>query len=97
MGASEIVPGCNNGMGGSRFDENLVTFKNPKLPDLLQARGSKDAPQKLQFLGAINKVESLGHSDFVQIEKVVENSHRFGRLRSKIGLNPNVLAYSKIP
>jgi len=32
-----------------------------------------------------------------QNAKVAEIPHRFGRHRSKIGLNPNVLAYSKSP
>jgi len=57
--------------------------------------GSKDAPQKMQFLGAIKKVASLGA--FIQNAKAVETPHRFGRHRSKIGLNSNVLAYSKSP
>jgi len=55
--------------------------------------GSKDAPQKMQFLGAIKKVASLGA--FIQNEKVAENPHRLGRHRSKIVPKPNVLAYSK--
>jgi len=53
--------------------------------------GSKDCPQKMQFLGAITKVASLGA--FIQNAKVAETPHRFGRHRSKIGPNPNVLAY----
>jgi len=56
---------------------------------------SKDAPQKKQFLGAIKKVASL--SAFIQNAKVVEKFHRFGRHRTKICPNPNVLAYSKSP
>jgi len=35
--------------------------------------------------------------DEIQNAKVAENPHRFGRHRSKIGPNPNVLAYSKSP
>jgi len=52
--------------------------------------GSKDAPQKMQFLGAIKKVASP--FAFIQNAKVAEKSHIFGRHRSKIGPNPNVLA-----
>ena len=81
--------GCNNGIGG--FHENLVTYKRPKLPFFLF--GSKDAPQKMQFLGAIKKVASLGA--FIQHAKMAENPQRFGRHRSKIGPNANVLAYFK--
>ena len=55
--------------------------------------GSKDAPQKMQFLGVIKKVASLGA--FTQKAKVSEEPHRLGRHRNKIGPNPNVLAYSK--
>jgi len=54
---------------------------------------SKDAPQKMQFLGSIKKVASLGA--FIQNAKMAEKPYRFGRHRSKIGSNPNVLAYSK--
>jgi len=54
--------------------------------------GSKAAPQKMQFLGAIKKVASLGA--FINA-KMAGNPQRFGRHRSKIGPNPNVLAYSK--
>ena len=43
--------GCNYGIGG--FHENLAPFRDPEL------MGSKDAPQKMQFLGAINKVAGL--------------------------------------
>jgi len=57
--------------------------------------GSTDAPQKMQFLGAIKKVASLDVPR--QNAKVAEKPHRFGRHRSKIGPNPNVLAYSKNP
>jgi len=57
--------------------------------------GSKGAHQKMQFLGAIKKVASLGA--FTQNAKVAENPHRFRRRRSKIGLNPTVLAYCKSP
>jgi len=49
--------------------------------------GSKDALQKMQFLGAIKKVASLG--SFIQNAKVAENPHSFGRHRSKIGPHPN--------
>jgi len=55
--------------------------------------GSKDAPQKMQFLGAIKKVASLGA--FIQNAKVAEKPHRSGRHRSKMNPNPNVFAYSK--
>ena len=49
--------------------------------------------KKLKFLGAIKKVASLGA--FIQNAKVAEKLQRLGRHRSKIGPNPNVLAYSK--
>jgi len=52
--------------------------------------GSKDAPQKMQFLGAILKVASP--FAFVQNAKVAEKSDIFGRHRSNICPNPNVLA-----
>jgi len=55
--------------------------------------GSTDAPQKMQFLGAIKKVASL--FAFIQNAKVAGKFHIFGRQRSKIGPNPNVLAQSK--
>jgi len=55
--------------------------------------GLKDAPPKMQFLGAMKKVASLGA--FIQNVRLAENPQRFGRHRSKIGPNPNVLAYSK--
>jgi len=51
--------------------------------------GSKDASQKLQFLRAITKVASP--CAFTQNAKVVEKSRIFGRHRSKIGPNLNVL------
>jgi len=54
---------------------------------------SKDAPQKMQFLGAIKKVASLGA--VIQNAKMAKKPQRFGRHRSKIGPNPNVFAYSK--
>jgi hypothetical protein len=57
--------------------------------------GSKDALPKMQFLGAMKKVASLGA--FIQNAKVAETPQRFGRHRSKIGPNPNILAYSKNP
>jgi len=57
--------------------------------------GSKDVPEKMQFLGAIKKVASLGA--FIQNAVVAGKPHRFGRHRRKIGPNPNVLAYSKSP
>jgi len=53
--------------------------------------GSKDAPQKMQFLGATQKVASP--CALIQNTKTVENPHRFGCHRSKIGPNPKVLAY----
>jgi len=56
---------------------------------------SKDAPQKMQFLGAITKLASLGA--FIQNAKVAEKLNRFSPHRSKIGPNLNVLAYSKSP
>jgi len=52
--------------------------------------GSKAAPQKMQFLGAMKKVVSP--FAFIQNAKVAEKFHIFGRHRSKIGPNPNVLA-----
>ena len=55
--------------------------------------GSRDAPQKMQFLRAIKKVAS--QFAFIQNAKVAEKSHIFGRHRSKKGLNPNVPAQSK--
>jgi len=48
--------------------------------------GSKDAPQKMQFLNAIKKVASP--FTFIQIAKVAGKSHIFGVNSS----NPNVLA-----
>ena len=55
--------------------------------------GSKGAPQKMQFVSTIKQVASP--CDFIQNAKVVETPHIFGRRRSKIGPNPNILAYSK--
>jgi len=52
--------------------------------------GSKDAPQKMQFLGAIKKMASPFAC--IQNAKVAEKSPIFGRHRSEIGPNPNVLA-----
>jgi len=52
--------------------------------------GSKDAPPKMQSLGAIKKVASP--FAFIQNAKVTEKFHIFGRHQSKIGLNLNVLA-----
>jgi len=69
--------------------ETLFTFKRTKLPDFFLT-GSKDAPQKMHFLGAIKNVASP--SAFIQKAQVAENPHRCGRHRSKIGPNPNVLA-----
>jgi len=43
--------------------------------------GSKDAPEKMQFLGAIKKVASLDVPN--QNAKVAENPHSSGRHRSK--------------
>jgi len=59
--------GCNNGIGG--IHENPVTSKYPKLPDFM---GSKDAPEKMKFFGAIKKVASLG--TFIQNAKWQETS-----------------------
>ena len=47
----------------------------------------------MQFLGAIKKVASLDVPH--QSAKVARKNLRFGRHRSKIDSNPNVLAYSK--
>jgi len=47
----------------------------------------------MQFLGKIKKVASL--YAFIQNAKVAGQPHIFGRHISKIGPNPNVLAYSK--
>jgi len=52
--------------------------------------GSKDVPQKMKFIGAIEKVASP--FAFIQNAKVAEKSHIFDRHRGKIGPNPNVLA-----
>jgi len=52
--------------------------------------GSKDAPQKMQFLGAIKKVASP--FAFIQNANVAGKSHIFGHHQSKICPNPNVLA-----
>jgi len=49
--------------------------------------------QNMQFLRALKKVASLGA--FMHNAKVAEKPHRFDRHRSKIGPNPNVLAYYK--
>ena len=54
---------------------------------------SKDAPQKILFLGAIKKVAGLG--TFHTKRKVAEKPDRFGRHLTKVGPNPNVLVYSK--
>ena len=56
--------------------------------------GSKDAPQKMQLLGATKRVASP--CAFIQNAKVAEKPHIFGRHQSKIGPNLNVLAYSKV-
>ena len=53
--------------------------------------GSKHAPQKMQFLGAIKKVASLGA--VIQNAKMAENPRRFGRHEAK--RSENVLVYSK--
>jgi len=52
--------------------------------------GSKDAPQKMQFLSAIKKVANP--FAFRQNAEVAGKSHIFDNHRSKIGPNPNVLA-----
>jgi len=57
--------------------------------------GSKDAPQKMQFLGAIKKWEV--RALLYKKAKVAEKTHRFGRHRSRTGPKPSVLAYSKSP
>jgi len=85
------VLGCNNGIGG--FDENLVTFWEPKLPDFKKIIGSKDALPKMQFFGAIKKVASL--DPWRQNAKW--QNQRFDCHRTKIGPNPNILAYIKSP
>jgi len=54
--------------------------------------GSKDAPQKMQLLGAIKKVAGLG--SVAPKFKMAENLLRIDRHRPKIGLNPNFLGYS---
>jgi len=71
----------------------MKTLQLLSAPSCQIFKGSKDVPQKMQFLGAIKKVASL--DAFIQNAKVAEKLHRFGRARSKIGPNPNVLAYSK--
>jgi len=81
---------CDNGRG---FPSKPCNFKASKVASFWM--GSKDAPQKMQFLGAIKKVSSLDVPH--QNTKVAGKPHRFGHHRSKIGLNPNVLAYSKSP
>jgi len=55
---------------------------------------SKDAPQKMQSLGAIKKVASLGA--VIQNAKVAEKLYRFGRHRGKIGPNRGVGGEGKI-
>jgi len=55
--------------------------------------GSKDAAQKMKILGTIKKVASP--CAFTPNAQMAGKSHSFGRHRSKIGPNPNVLAYSK--
>ena len=52
--------------------------------------GSKDAPPKMQFLGAIKKVASP--FALITNAKVAGKSHIFGNHRSKIVPNPNVFA-----
>ena len=54
--------------------------------------GSNDAPQ---FLGSMKEVASP--CAFIQNAnaEVAETPHIFGRHRSKIGPNPNILAYYK--
>ena len=56
---------------------------------------SKDAPQKMHFLGTIKKLASL--FPWLQNAKWRKTPHNFGRHRTKIGPNSNVLAYSKSP
>jgi len=59
--------------------------------------GSKDVPQffrwNTKFFGWNTKSSKSGY--FYTERKMVEKPHRFGRHRSKIGLNPNVFAYFK--
>jgi len=81
--------GCNNGIGG--FHEILVTFWYPKLPDVLWAQ--KRHLKKMQFLGAINKVASLGN--FIQNAKWWKNRTDSAVTEPNSGPNPNILAYSK--
>ena len=59
----------------------------------LKRCASKDAPQKMQFLGTIKKVATP--FAFIQNAEAAEKSRLFGRHRSKIGPNPNVLAIKR--
>jgi hypothetical protein len=70
-----LLLGCNNGTGieckPCNFWENrLATF----------SMGSKDAPQKMQFLDAIKKV--AGPFTFIQNAKVADTSHIWSRHQS---------------
>jgi len=57
--------------------------------------GSQDAPQKMQFLGAINKSGKSG--PMAPKYKMAENLHRIDCRRPKIGLDPNFPGYSNSP
>jgi len=58
---------------------------------------SKNAPQKMQFLGhKYNKKAGKFVPEATKC-KVAENPHNFGRHRTKISPNPNVLASSRSP
>jgi len=57
--------------------------------------GSKDATQKMQFLGAIKKSGKSG--PVAPKRKVAKNLRTFDCHRTKIGPNPNILAYSNSP
>ena len=92
----DIFLGCKNGIRG--VHENLVTFRDSKLPNFLIT--SKDAPpQKMQFLGAIKKVVSL--NPCLKNAKWRKTSIESTVTSPKIGLNPgplaNFLACSKSP
>jgi len=84
--------GCNNGIGGG-FHENLVTFRDLKLPAFVWAQTMR--LKKMHFLGAIKKRCKSG--PVAPKRKVVETLYRYDCHRPKIGPNPNILAYSKSP
>jgi len=64
--ATVRIIGCDNGIGG--FHENLVTFREPKLPVFLM--GSRDAPQKCSSL--VQSVQRQNLDPWRQIEKMAE-------------------------